>query len=351
MIIRRKYPFNLEYVLKMASGLDPVKVPKQSDRYALGLGLTDYCNFRCPMCYYHGEECQKTTQDMPISLLQNVLKDMPHLASILIGLEGEPLLHKQIFQAFDIMSQYTDSLILFTNGSRLTSSMCHTLNSYPVRKIFLSIDAADDEGYSKYRSGGTLDLFKRHAESAVQILGSEKIQLHATVFHDNLISVQGLPKLAKSLCIGRISLQQLREHDGSKQRGIHPASNEELETFFNLLLGEAHKYDIELMPDRSFGGPELDKKIQAIAKKDPLVIHSEYDSCIHVEIMAGILADGSLFPCAGDFEPVRLDEFSFDSIFNHPYLQSLRAINRGKRTTMACKICRNDINLCQINKI
>ena len=346
MIIRRKYPFNLDYVLKMASGLAPVKVPNQPDRYVLGLGLTDYCNFKCPMCYYHGEEALKTTQDMPISLLQNILIKLPYLASILIGLEGEPLLHKQIFQAFEIMSQHTDSLILFTNGSRLTSSVCQTLNKYPVRKIFLSIDAANDEDYTKYRSGGTLDLFKRHAEYAVHILGSEKIQLHATIFHENMSSVQDLPRLAKSIGIGRISLQQLREHDGSKQRGISPASNDELETFFNLLLDEAHKYDIELMPDRSFGGPQLDKKIQAIANNDPLVIHSEYESCIHVEIMAGILADGSLFPCAGDFEPVQLDEYSFDSIFNHPYLQSLRAINRQKRTTMACKICRNAINLC-----
>ncbi len=343
MTIRRKYPFNLDYVLKMASGLEPVKVPNQHDRYELGLGLTDYCNFKCPMCYYHGEASQKTVQDMPISLLQNIFKNMPHLASILIGLEGEPLLHKQIFQAFEIMSKYTDSLILFTNGSRLTSSVCQKLRDFPVRKLFLSIDAADEDAYSKYRLGGTLDLFKRHAEYAVQSLGSEKIQLHATIFHDNMASVQGLPKLAKSLGIGRISLQQLREHDGSKQRGVFPGSNEELETFFNLLLDEAHKYDIELMPDRSFGGPELDKKIQAIAKNDPLVIHSAYDTCIHVEIMAGILADGSLFPCAGDFEPVPLEEYTFDSIFNHPYLQALRAINRQNRVTMACKICRNDI--------
>lgn len=337
----RTYPFDLEYVQRLGAGLPPVTVPCIPDRYILGIGLSSRCNFRCPICYYHGPAEEVAGQDMELALLTKILQSLPRLARIIIGLEGEPLLHPQFFKAIPIMAEHANQLVLITNGSLLNEEYSKFLLQFPLPYLLLSIDAGDEKNYARFRKGGSLDQFVRNVD--VALAQGHKAILHATVFKENLGTLLELPALAHRLGIDRISLQQLRAHPGSAQRGIHPAGQQELEDWLAMLIEQASLHKIQIMPDRFFGGPVVHAELCALSAREDMLLVEEMPEgqCPHAEIFAGIMANGKLFPCAGDYAPTPLENYSFDAIFNHPYLQTLRAFHRYRVKNLGCSVCMN----------
>lgn len=339
----RTYPFDLEYVQKLGAGLPPVTVPCVADRYILGIGLSSRCNFRCPICYYHGPDGEVAGQDMDLALLAKILKPLPRLARIIIGLEGEPLLHTQFFKAIQLMAGHADQLLLITNGSLLNEEYSKFLLQFSVPYLLLSIDAADEKNYARFRKGGSLDQFLRNVDMALSL--GHKAVLHATVFRENLESLLDLPALAHKLGLECISLQQLRAHPGAVSRGIHPVARRELEDWVARMMVRAREHKVRIMPDRFFGGPAFYAQLCAQSTRENLLLVEEISQsqCPHAENFAGIMADGRLFPCAGDYAPAPMQTYSFDTIFNHPYLQTLRAFHRGNVENPGCSICMNKI--------
>lgn len=337
---KRIYPYNLAYVQKLAADLDPVKVPFQSGRYNLGLGITNRCNFDCPICYYHAPGGRDRARDMPLSLLRRILTALPDLAGIIVGLEGEPLLHPEFSGILDLAALHCGGITLITNGSLVNVDVCRALAQLSSSCVFLSIDAAGAALYEKLRKGGNLSLFMRNADMLAK---AARCLFHATVFRQNLDSLTGLPALAASLGIKCLSFQQLRVHSGSASRSIEAASTFELETWLDKILAEAGKYNMAIVLDRFFGGEALQKKLRMLMREYPLLSMPEFHKghCEHADSLAGITADGRLFPCAGDFEPVPMREYSFDAVFNHPYLVALRALHKAERISGACGICMN----------
>lgn len=339
----RTYPFDLDYVQKLGAGLPPVEVPYVDDRYILGIGLSSRCNFQCPICYYHAPEGEIAGQDMDLGLLAEILKPLPKLARIVIGLEGEPLLHKQFFNAIPIMAAHANELVLITNGSRLNEEYSKFLLRFSLPYMLLSIDAADEENYARFRRGGSLGQFLKNVSLAVAL--GHKAILHATVFRENLEALLELPALAHKLGLGCISLQQLRAHPGAIARGMHPVVQQDLEAWFARMIVKAREHHIRIMPDRFFGGPAFHAQLCALSSKENLLLVEEMPQgqCLHAENFAGITANGSLFPCAGDYAPTPLENYSFETIFNHPYLQKLRAFHRYRVENPGCSICMNKI--------
>lgn len=339
----RTYPFDLEYVQKRGAGLPPVTVPCVDDRYILGIGLSSRCNFRCPTCYYHAPGWEVSGQDMDLALLAEILKSLPRLARIVIGLEGEPLLHRQFFKAIRIMADHANELVLITNASLLNHDYSKFLLQFSLPYLLLSIDAADAENYARFRRGGNFDQFLQNVDLAMSL--GHKAILHATVFSENLETLLELPALAHRLGIGCISLQQLRVHPGSAERGVHPATQQELEDWFAALIVQARIHKIRIMPDRFFGGPAFHAQLCDLSAREDVLLVDEMPQwqCPHAEYFAGIMADGSFFPCAGDYTPTPVENYSFDTIFNHPYLQTLRSIHQHRVEIAGCSICMNKI--------
>ena len=74
------------------------KLPENKrSELSLGLGLTDQCNLQCPMCYYRENKKKITSSSISIPKLKTILSNLGPVGSIVIGLEGEPLCHKNFF--------------------------------------------------------------------------------------------------------------------------------------------------------------------------------------------------------------------------------------------------------------
>ena len=336
MGIRQNYPFDISS-LHADELSEQYTVAKQKGKYRLGIGLTSRCNYRCPICYYHNEASEiHPDSDIHLDVLRAIFKNCGSLQCIAFALEGEPFCYPYLFQALDSAMETTETITISTNASLLTYQKLQDLSEYNISLLSLSIDAADEEGYARFRHGGQLANFIANAGMAADILGDAVI-FNAVLFQQNLHSVLELPKLAAMTGISTIALMPLRPHSGALSNGITTANFEDLKQCLADIIERATRYNIALNLD----GFKGDKKIMEwLARFGPGMINCEMPKkCIIPWHYTSILSSGELFPCCGDFKPAKISTYDFDGIYNHQYLRLIRASISQNRLIPACKTC------------
>lgn len=336
-----EFAHDLATVRALTPDFAPLTVAPRAHHFSLGLGLTSRCNFRCPICYYHDAPTPRAARDMPLPLLKSLLAPLPQLASVCIGLEGEPFCHPRIFDALDMVAAHADCLNIVSNGSLVDGEAAERLCRYPLASLALSIDAGDEAAYRRFRQGGELRVFMKNGARLAGRLGP-RVCLHTVVFAKNLDSLARLPDVAAEMGVSSISLQQLRPTAGSRQRNVHPAKGEFLKEGLERMVGSAERRGIILVFDARFANREIMDHLQGLAQNSTCIRLQKCGdgSCSQLSTFTSILGDGTLFPCCGDFTPAPIRHHSFDGIFNHEYLQRLRFLHRKKNAHLPpCRPC------------
>lgn len=336
-----EFAHDLATVRALTPDFVPVTVAPRNHHFSLGLGLTSRCNFRCPICYYHGAGAPHAARDMPLPLLKSLLEPLPQLASICIGLEGEPFCHPRLFDALDMVAAHADCLNIVSNGSLVDGEAAERLCRYPLGSLALSIDAGDEAAYRRFRQGGELRVFMKHGATLAGRLGP-RMCLHTVVFAENLDSLARLPDVAAEMGVSSISLQQLRPTAGSWQRNVHPARGEHLKAGLERMVDSAERRGIALIFDARFANREIMDHLQGLAQNSTCIRLQKRmaDTCPQLSTFTSILSDGTLFPCCGDFSAAPIQHHSFDGIFNHEYLQRLRFLHKKKNMDLPpCRAC------------
>lgn len=335
------FDYDIVRLRELTPDFTPIMVNSSENHYALGLGLTNRCNFYCPMCYYHpSKEGVRKISDMPLALLEQAMNAMPRLGSVILGLEGEPLCYPWLMEALDIIRLKTDNIQFVSNGSLVTERFCQSLKEYPVSVFALSIDADNESSYAKFRTGGNLETFMQSCKMLVDKWGGNII-FHSVIFNENISCLAGLPALAKSLGIKNISFQLLRPHEGSNARAITPASEKNLEKFLDCIIKSSEQNGVNIQFEHNFANQGFMRLLQKYKPyyKNIKLINCHRQVCPTIYNFTSLLSDGSLFPCCGDFAPARFDDYSFDGIFNHEYLQRLRYAHSKKIELEPCEKC------------
>lgn len=318
-------------------------VPRKDNFYRLGISLSRRCNLACRHCYYRDEIIGHNSIDMSISKLRAILYQMPKLASINFGQEGEPFAYPHIFDALSLAAEKTEAIMLVSNGTLFTDTYVKELKHYPLVNIVLSTEGATQKSYETCRVGSSFLSFCKNVANLANEFG-DIVSLHATIFKENLQSLLELPALASSLGVRNISFQQLRMKPAIMKRGITPAGNSELLIFLRRLIEIADNKNVFLNFDSYFSSPD----IMNFLRNNPMDIIrinmalNNTQACHVIYQCTSILADGSIFPCCGDFRPAIVNEYSFDGIFNHQYLLKLRFLTQNNHTPYQCKVCRHE---------
>lgn len=335
------FEHDLDWLLRQnGSSVCAQSVRPVDNFFTLAFGLSSRCNYRCPHCYYRGGG-STPARDLPPETLANVFSNMPRLQSIIFGLEGEPLLYPHIFGALGLAATKTDFLLLVTNGSRLGRNVCERLKDFPVRGLVISMDAAVKSAYERFRPGGDFAQVLANCENACRELGSA-ISWHAVLFKENLPYLPRLPELASDVGVRCISLQQMRESEAILRRGLHAAQTDELLRTIAAIADSARAKKVAVSVDPYFAPARIMREIGRIAMEYPSlsIASGKTGTCEMPNSFASILSDGSLFPCCGNFRPAKIAEYTFDGVFNHPYLASLRQITAQGRILAPCRKCR-----------
>lgn len=338
------FPYDLSYVSTIAGNGNIVLVKKKDHYFSLGIGLSTRCNFNCPICYYNNAR-KHTPRDLSLTLLSDILYDMPILSSIIIGLEGEPFCYQNFFEALDIMRDKTDTFNIVSNGSLLNKTTCASLKNYPISSFILSLNAGDEYEYSKFHPGGNFRIFKKHTEYLLKYI-ENNVYIHSVIFKENISSILLIPKVASEIGINKINFQQLRQSNYSIKNRITIPSENDLNFFITNIIDNAIKYNVDIYFDNFFGSTQLMDTLYILSKNiaNIKINPPSESSCTKIFKFTSITSSGYIFPCCGDFNPEIIGSFSFDGIFNHKYLQYLRYIHKNNIAIPPCLSCMN-INL------
>lgn len=134
----------------------------------LVLETNTYCNLKCKMCeknYY-----TKSKNDIRMEFIDKLVDECNkmNLPSLLVGASAECLLSPSIKEILEKLSKIgAIDKFLITNGTYLNESIIDSLLELEFERVYISLDAATSDTYSKIR-GGDLQKVENNIENLLR---------------------------------------------------------------------------------------------------------------------------------------------------------------------------------------
>lgn len=313
----------------------------------LGLGITNRCNLTCSMCYYHSPDAKLAVpcSELSFDTISELIDCVPHFDSILIALEGEPLLHSDFLGVLEKALQAAPCVMLVTNGQALTAALCtrmhQMLQRYPNKAldITISLESVDPELYAKLR-GGSFTRLDRNIQQALQFFPN--LRLHMVVSNQNISKIGEILSYAQENGIKALSFDELNECENALVHGLRRVAPYELLDTFLKLLQQAQDLGVHLLFSQNFFSPQVMLEFKQRCSESqlkPIILEDGQHRCPYIYNFAAVVSGLRIFPCCGELLPSQISKISFDEIFNHDYLVYLRALWRLGCIPEVCKIC------------
>ena len=145
--------------LPAPEGLETVSPSRECGPYTphiVAWNLTKRCNLACAHCYisagsWHVADDELST-DQCLRILDEILDVNPNPMLILTG--GEPLLRDDLETLAERSSARGATVVVGTNGTRLTNERIDSLLEAGVKGVAVSIDSLRSEYHDRFRHGG-----------------------------------------------------------------------------------------------------------------------------------------------------------------------------------------------------
>lgn len=280
---------------------------------------TNYsCNLKCIMCPQGttGFPVEYGLKNLDLELYRRVIEEgAPRdLASVRLGITGEPLMRQDIFDFIDIAADAgIVDIMLITNGLLLTDNIAGRLVESGLTRLQVSLDAFSDETYRIIRPGGDLSLVVKNVLNFLD--------------HRNSLN-QKLPLLRVSFVKMR---QNISEMEAFKEFWDEKADYISFQEYANIL----EKRDTEFFSS-------VRPKVKNFKCPDPWQRMS-------------LFVNGDLFPCCSDFgrlDPIgNISDQSVEQAWKSDRARELRKLHiEGRwRDNPVCRRCAassTDVEVC-----
>ena len=291
--------------------------------------LTKRCNLACAHCYISAGSWQATSDELPaeecLRILDEVLDVNPNPMLILTG--GEPLLRDDLEVLVERASSRGATVVVGTNGTRLTDERIGTLMAAGLKGVAVSVDSLNADYHDRFRHGAgalsdTLAAIDRCHASKLDFV------IQTTVTTGNRHELAALVEWAAQAGAVSFNLYFLVPTGrADRMRGLSPDENEDVLAELAALEGE---YRGRMMI-RSKCQPQIMRHMLQGDPESPLLNYQTRCPCgVHY---VRITPEGKVTPCpylpkvAGD-----LMESSFREIWEtSPVLLELREGELGGR--------------------
>ncbi len=291
--------------------------------HVVAWNLTRRCNLACAHCYIAAGAWQSTADDLRtdecLRIADEILEISPAPMFILSG--GEPLLREDLETLAAHMTARGATVVVGTNGTRLTTSRIASLMKAGVTGVAVSIDSLDARYHDRFRHGegalqDTLEAVERLREAGLDFV------VQTTVTRGNRAE---LPALA-AWCAerGAVSFNVyflVATGRGAGMGGLSPAENDEV---LAGLLTLEERYRGRMLV-RAKCQPQIMRHAHEREANSSLLDYGTRCPCgVHY---CRITPEGRLTPCP--YTPVEAGDLraaSFASVWDHsPVFASLRA--------------------------
>jgi AdoMet-dependent heme synthase len=300
-----------------ALDLGPEALPDSSAReeflpHVVAWNLTRRCNLACAHCYisagsWHAAQGELDTGEC-IRILDEVLEVNPAPMLILSG--GEPLLRDDLEEIARHASEGGATVVVGTNGTRLTDERIASLMAAGVQGVAVSVDSLEPRYHDRFRHG---DGALRDTLDAVDRLGRHGLDfvVQTTITRGNRAELRRLVQWAAGA--GAVSFNLYFLVATGRGEGMAGLTPDENEAVLAELAGLEREYRGRMMV-RSKCQPQLMRHVVEGSPGSPLLNYRTRCPCgVHY---CRITPEGKVTPCpylpaeAGD-----LKERSFGEIW------------------------------------
>lgn len=181
----------------------------------LGIELTNHCNLKCPFCAR--EEMTRAEGQMPFALFTKIIDEVKnHAEMIYLHGDGEPLIHRQVFEAIRYARAAGIRVGMSTNATLLNEDRARRLIESGIDYLIIAMDGISKETYEKLRVKGNFDEVRRNVERYLTLSREKKSQTfnlvqiiemaenrheiddfyrHWKKFHPSVVRIKGLTDL------------------------------------------------------------------------------------------------------------------------------------------------------------
>jgi len=301
--------------------------------------LTSHCNFKCSFCPSSKMNRKKTM--MPKALWRKIIVELGEkqkTKTVFFHLLGEPLLHRDIFDAIELANQYGIAVSLYTNGALLNNRISsRLLNALKKGRVVLSLQNIGAE-YFKKRSRGSMSWDEYINKLRTFVLLAERHKNHIPVQVHFMCDVKGMgwnllkildeQKRAQTVYDDWKSLLKVKSKN--KINIFNPAAVYPLGKVSTFFIKHTGNWDNKLLAD------EVEVK------------PCDYGHCAIMNDTFAILSDGTCTFCCNDYEGElnlgNVNETTLEDIFSGEKSVYIREREKnGRFVENRCKICRGNL--------
>jgi radical SAM protein with 4Fe4S-binding SPASM domain len=275
--------------------------------HVVAWNLTRRCNLECAHCYISAGAWHTAADEMPtadcLRVVDEILEVSPAPMLILSG--GEPLLREDLETIAGHAARGGATVVVGTNGTRLTAARIRSLKAAGVTGVAVSIDSLDPAYHDRFRHGtGSLGQTLK----AIERLREEELDfvVQTTVTRGNKAEIPHL--VAWSAERGAVSFNcyfVVATGRGEGMRGLSPAENDEVLTEL-VRLGREYRGRIMV---RSKCQPQIMRHAHATDPDSGLLDYATRCPC-GVQYCR-ITPEGKVTPCP--YMPVEAGDLASES--------------------------------------
>ena len=255
--------------------------------------LTKRCNLACAHCYisagsWHAASDELSTPEC-LRILDEILEVNPSPMLILTG--GEPLLRDDLELLAQHASARGATVVIGTNGTRLTEERIDSLMDAGIKGVAVSIDSLRSEYHDRFRHGGGA---LTDTMAAVDRCSSRRLDfvIQTTVTKGNRSEIADLARWSAEA--GAVSFNVYFVVPTGRAEGMTGMSPEENDSVLGELLGLEQEYRGRMMV-RSKCQPQLMRHVFLRDPDSPLLNYETRCPCgVHY---VRITPEGKVTPC------------------------------------------------------
>jgi radical SAM protein with 4Fe4S-binding SPASM domain len=260
-----------------AGGASATAPAPEAVPHVVAWNLTRRCNLECAHCYISAGSWQGTALELSTAectrIADEILAVNPAPLFILSG--GEPLLREDLEDIARHASSRGATVVVGTNGTRLTTERIRSLKAAGVTGVALSVDSLDETYHDRFRHG---DGALQHTLDAIPRLREERLDfiVQTTLTRGNRADVARL--LRWSADQGAVSFNLyflVATGRGAAMHGLSPAENDGV---LRELLDLEHEMRGRMLV-RAKCQPQLMRHVHEQAPDSPLVQYATRCPC------------------------------------------------------------------------
>ena len=303
--------------------------------------VVNKCNLECIMCLSsHRKGPTRVISEETISKLFKEFKEN-ELPALMFGAGDEPLMFSDIDKMWETAkSSGIMDIFIFTNGTLLNDEMCNKILDHGITRVYISLDAATEETYSKIRLKNE-NIAQQTSGQNLKIIDQDSNRLHA--IEEN---VKRLIELRDSK---NLELPQIRVSFAVQHKNKH-----EIELFKNKWENVVDFIEFQQTMNIDFDKLSKLSEEERWKRRKPLFKENFAKDCKAPFHSATVHADGSVIPCCtfqgknltlgyiNGIPELNIPAQSLKELWNGEKINELREQFRTGELNIVCQHCLNN---------